>query len=343
MKIRQRSGVDERVGGEAVLISDADVRDNWTMKGCVQAVERAYELAGQGAVSVTTRQQVSVQGGPRLLTLSAGSAELGCMVSLAYSARPVGEDRRWSSLRCPEKVITVFDVGTGACIGVMGANYLLWQFTGATGAVAIKHLSDPAATSIAFVGSGMQARSALLGALEVRDISRVYVWSPHQVNAERFAVDFRDRVDVTVVATVREAVAPADLIVTVTTSGEPVLLGQDFVGYPHINAIGAHYPARREVDSSVVQRCSVFVDDRRQARTEKGDLLLAEKEGMFSFDDVEADLGEVVASGHPWRSPTRPTLFASCGSGVELLGATWGVLASLGGLSPSQFPFQGRP
>jgi ornithine cyclodeaminase/alanine dehydrogenase-like protein (mu-crystallin family) len=310
-----------------LLVPEAQVREHVTMRACIDAVERAFAAAGRGHLELTPRRVVSAGTGARLHSLTAASDELGYVFSLTYSGTPAGADKNTTTVNRRQKVFTLFDAATGACIAILGGRYLSWLDTGAMGAVAIRHLAAPDASSLALIGSGRQARAALLGALEVRPLTDVRVWSRNADHARSFVAEFPTVRGLRAVASVREAVRDVEIVTTVTTAHEPVLLGEWLPDGVHVNSIGAHYPDRREVDTAAVIGSTVFVDTMPTASAEKGELLIPQAEGAFSLEDVRAELGTVVAGRAGWqRQPAERTFYASCGSAVEAFGAAVGAL-----------------
>ena len=323
-----------------LLISDEDVRAGLSMRACVDAVERAFAAAGRGQVDLLERRVVSAQGGARIHSLAAASAELGFLFSLVYSGTPDGQDKNATPVSRRQKVFTLFDAESGACEAVLGGRYLSWLNTGAMGAVAIRHLATPEATSLAVVGTGLQARAAILGAVEVRALTDIRVVSRRRERAEALAAELAGTAQIRVCDRVPEAVEGAEIVVTVTTSPSPVLEPGWLAPGAHVNAIGAHYPDRREVDSATVASSTVFVDALTTARAEKGELLLAEQEGAFRWADVRAELGAVAAGLSDWRrGPGERTLFCSCGSAIEALGAAIAAYEVLRQAGAAEFTF----
>jgi ornithine cyclodeaminase len=124
------------------------------------------------------------------------------------------------------------------------------------------------------------------------------------------------------VETVEAAVRGADIIVTATTSRDPVLQREWISPGAHINAIGTFSPRAREVDTATVVAASLFVDRRESALNEAGDYLIAAQEGAISPEHIRADLGELLTGGHPGRrSADEITLFKSLGLAIEDLAA----------------------
>ena len=122
--------------------------------------------------------------------------------------------------------------------------------------------------------------------------------------------------------TVEAAVRGADIIVTATTSREPVLQREWISPGAHINAIGTFSPKAREVDTGTMAAASLFVDRRESALNEAGDYLIAANEGAIGPEHIRAELGDLVTGIHRGRNlPEEITLFKSLGLAIEDLAA----------------------
>ena len=86
----------------------------------------------------------------------------------------------------------------------------------------------------------------------------------------------------------------ADLIVTATSSLEPVINKDWISAGAHINAIGTHSPNSREIDSATMAAARIFVDRRESALNESGDYLLAAKEGVVTPESIVGEIGELL-------------------------------------------------
>jgi ornithine cyclodeaminase len=124
------------------------------------------------------------------------------------------------------------------------------------------------------------------------------------------------------VETVEGAVRDADIIVTATTSRDPVLRREWISTGTHINAIGTFSPKAREVDTATMVAARLFVDRRESALNEAGDYLIPANEGVIGPEHILADLGEVLTGIHGGRiSPEEITVFKSLGLAIEDLAA----------------------
>jgi ornithine cyclodeaminase len=125
-----------------------------------------------------------------------------------------------------------------------------------------------------------------------------------------------------VVDSIEEAVKGADIIVTATSSREPIIRRDWLDDGVHINAVGSSIAAAREIDSDTVAASSLFVDRRESTMNESGDYLSALREGAITDGHIRAELGEILLGRAEGRtSPTEITLFKSLGLAVEDLAA----------------------
>jgi ornithine cyclodeaminase len=180
------------------------------------------------------------------------------------------------------------------------------------------------AFDLAIIGAGVQARPHLFAMNCVRSIRRVRIASRRFENARNFANEIQPHFPTLIepCETVEAAVRGADIIVTATTSREPVLEREWISPGAHINAIGTFSSKAREVDTATVVAASLFVDRRESALNEAGDYLIPASEGTIGPEHIRADLGEVLTGIHPGRtSQEEITLFKSLGLAVEDLAA----------------------
>ena len=111
----------------------------------------------------------------------------------------------------------------------------------------------------------------------------------------------------------------ADVIVTATSSREPVLRREWLAPGAHVNAVGSSIAAARELDSATVAAASLFVDRRESTVNESGDYLFALREGAIPGPDhIRAELGELLTTTAPGRTSAEElTLFKSLGLAIE--------------------------
>ena len=95
--------------------------------------------------------------------------------------------------------------------------------------------------------------------------------------------------------------AAQDVVVTITTSRDPVLRGEWLREGALVCAAGANDPSKRELDNVVLERATfVCCDSKENARLESGDLIEPVESGLLDWLEVH-ELQEVVAGDVPGR------------------------------------------
>jgi ornithine cyclodeaminase/alanine dehydrogenase-like protein (mu-crystallin family) len=205
-------------------------------------------------------------------------------------------------------MIQLFRAETGEPIAVMDGRLITEMRTAATSAIAIDLLASPQANKLAILGSGVQARSHLRALAGIRDFTELRVWSRTPENAGKFA----DETGAQTAMTVEEAVSGADVVLTLTSSVEPVLRGKWLKQDALVCAVGAVTPDRRELDDEAMSGC-VIVESRAAAQKEPGDIL-------HSGATITAEIGELL-NGATFDRGDRPVVFKSVGIAIEDIAA----------------------
>jgi ornithine cyclodeaminase/alanine dehydrogenase-like protein (mu-crystallin family) len=223
-------------------------------------------------------------------------------------------------------VVLLSSARTGEPLALLNASAVTEIRTAAVSAVATGLLARGDAAELAIIGTGVQARAHLLAIAAARPLASVRVAGRDPAKARRFAEDMRDRAGVPVTAcdSAADAVAGAGIVVTATSSAEPVLRRDWLAPGTHINAVGACVPNARELDAETMAAAALFTDSRESVTSEAGDYLLAQAEGAIGPDHVKAEIGELLTGTAPGRSSDGEiTIFESLGLAVEDLAAAW--------------------
>jgi len=216
--------------------------------------------------------------------------------------------------------VMLFSRETGELMALMNASEITATRTAAVSAVATRLLARDDAQQLAIIGAGVQARTHLLALAAVCSIKQARVACRNIEHAQELVREMQPRFSfpIEVVKTNEEAVRGADLIVTATSSQEPVI-NKDWISPgAHVNAIGTHSPTSREIDSATMAAARIFTDRRESALNEAGDYLLAAKEGRVSADSIVGEIGELLIGTKPGRTSVNEiTLFKSLGLAIE--------------------------
>lgn len=215
------------------------------------------------------------------------------------------------------RVMTLYDLSTGALIAVVQVFRLGAIRTGSLSAVASDVLARRDASVLAVIGTGRQARTQVEAIQRVRKIRLLRAYGRNPSHVQQFIDDLVTDGEVRLCSSAREAVEGADIVVTATSAELPVLLGEWLEPGMHINAIGANDEARRELDSASVARADlVTVDELSQARYEASDLIQPVDEGLLAWSDVKS-IDAIVAGYEPGRrGKDQITLFKSLGTAI---------------------------
>jgi ornithine cyclodeaminase/alanine dehydrogenase-like protein (mu-crystallin family) len=293
-----------------LLLNEDEVRQLLTMEMALEAVEQGLRRMALDEAQNVPRARVQTDHA-MLHNMSAAAKALGVMGAKVYA----------TSRRGPAQfLVSLFDGKTGALLCLMQADYLGQMRTGAASGVATKYMARPEASEVGLYGSGKQARTQLLAVCQVRRVRRVQVYSPIEEHRRRFAAEMSEQCQTEVVPVTRpeQAAESKDIIITATTSREPVLSGHWISQGTHINAVGSNFLGKTELDVATLRRCNpIVVDSKDQARLEAGDFQQALEEGLLHWADVR-ELGQVIVGRNPGRKhPEDVTLFKSLGIALE--------------------------
>jgi ornithine cyclodeaminase/alanine dehydrogenase-like protein (mu-crystallin family) len=227
---------------------------------------------------------------------------------------------RERALSTVQGVYILNDPATGEILAVMDGIYLTAVRTGATSAVATKYLSRLDSKVLGIIGTGGQAIQQVQAIRAVRPIREILAYDTEQKTRETFSnlVSEEIKLPISFADSSRDVVLRCDILVTATTSDAPVFDGAYLRPGTHINAIGNHRPEKREIDDLTVKKSLVIVDTYEGCLAESGDLLIPMNQGIFSRQDIHADLGELVTGRKASRTnEDQITLFESVGFALE--------------------------
>ncbi len=288
-----------------LFLTSKDVSSLFSMDDYIAAVENAYRQIGEAKTVMVSRIKVDSQKRRGFLKiLPAALWEEGVAGIHVYTGG--GGD---GFLR----LVLVYDAETGNLDAILESDRISWLVPGAASAVATKYLAQKDATVLGIVGSGRQARSQLYAVARVRDLSLVKVFSPDPSHRKQFCEDMRTATGLNIAAvnSSAEATQGSHIISLATIADDPVIDGNEIEPGTHINAVGAHDPARRELDAACIRRSKVFVDSRDRAMREEGALLIPLAEKLVGPDCIAGELGDVVAGAKGRTDSKDITVFFS--------------------------------
>lgn len=278
---------------KVLVLSEHDVEELLTMEECIGVMEDALAALARGEVHNPLRQAIRAPGAPGLLGLmpawrSGGTPYYALKEVCVFPENPKrGLDTHLGA-------VILHSGETGEPLAFMNAAAITAIRTAAVSAVATKLLAREDASVLAIIGKGAQGKSHQRAIPLVRNIREIRMCGRND--------------------SVEEAVRGADIIVTATSSKEPILKREWVAAGVHINAVGSSVASARELEADLVASASLFVDRRESTLNESGDYRGAVEQGAV----IRAEIGEIlIGTAEGRKSEDEITLFKSLGLAVE--------------------------
>ncbi len=264
------------------------------LSSCISVMDQMFRSLASGECIQPLRSIMWLPDRNGLLGMMPGHATKLDMMGIKVISVFHGNHEK--GLPSHQGVVILFDAKNGEPLMFFDAGEITAIRTAAASAVATRVLARENAETLAIIGSGEQAKRHIEAMLLVKNIKQVNIWSRNENNARELADTTVEKYNlpVAVKKTAKEAVEGADIICTVTSSKEPVVMG-DWIGKgTHINAVGSSTAATRELDTAAVVKSKLFTDCYESLFNEAGDFLIPKKEGVITDEHVNGELGEVL-------------------------------------------------
>lgn len=232
-----------------LVLSEADVRAVLTYEELIPALRQAFMAYSAGRVQQPLRMvmRVTANTGWFALMPAVYGGVMGAKLVTFFPGNAALARHTHNAM------IQLFRAETGEPLAVIDGRLITEMRTAATSAIAVDLLAAPRAKVLAILGSGVQARSHLRALAGIRDFKEVRVWSRTSENAKRFSIE----TGALARASVEETVSGADVVLTLTSSVEPILHGTWLKREALVCAVGAVTPDRRELDDEAMSGCIV--------------------------------------------------------------------------------------
>ncbi|MGW5415045.1 ornithine cyclodeaminase family protein [Actinomadura geliboluensis] len=300
---------------DVLLLSAADVRAVFDLPAAIASQRAAFGALGRREARLAPRLLLDGPDGDVAFCYVSRLPGTGAVAKFG-SVHPGNAAR---GLPTVAALVTVQDPVDGRPVAIIEGEAVTTLRTAAASAVAADHLAVPDASRLAVAGCGVQGRAHVRAMAAVRPIARTAVACRHPDTCT-VAAELADELGAPVerAASVREAVEGAQIVVTATTSAEPVVLGAWLDPGCTVLSVGSFAPDRAEVDDAVLTRAAaVVVDDVPTALDHAGPVVAAVRAGHLSPEEVRP-LGPIVAGLAPGREAAADIVFYnSVGIGVQ--------------------------
>jgi len=309
-----------------LFIDKEKVNELLPMNECIDVMEKTFRSLATGECLQPLRSLMWLPDKSGILGMMPGyAAGPGVMGIKIITVFPANKNL---GLPSHQGVVILFDAKNGEPLLIADAEEITAVRTAAASALATRLLSKEEASVLAIIGSGVQAKRHTEAILLVRKIKQIRLWSRNENNAielaEKTASTFG--IPVTVQQNAQDAVAGADIICTVTSASQPVVMGKWISAGTHINVVGSCTPAARELDSNAIIKASLFTDNYESLFNEAGDFIIPQKEGAINSNHVKGDLSEVLTGTKNGRTTSDEiTVFKSLGIAAEDIFSAWHI------------------
>jgi ornithine cyclodeaminase/alanine dehydrogenase-like protein (mu-crystallin family) len=283
------------------------------------AVHEAMIALSDGRVKQNLRSFIGLGEGRTFALMPAAFGDEGLFGAKLVSVFADGTGRK-----AHEGVVVLFDGRTGAPVCIADAGEITALRTAAASAVATQALARPEARILAILGLGRQAAEHMRAIARVRPLAQIRVWGCDPSRAEAFAATMSAEAGLPVraLATVRQAAAGADMVCTVTTATDPVLLGAWVAPGAHVNVVGSSGPMAAEIDVDLVAASRFVVDHREHVLVHGGEFLRARAAGRIDDAHIAGEIGQVLSGRIPGRrSSDEITVYKSLGHAAQDIAA----------------------
>ncbi|SEH11269.1 alanine dehydrogenase [Natronorubrum sediminis] len=279
------------------VLSDADVSSVLDLEALLPVVAEAFEKQREGAIERPERPHYPIGRGTNPDAPEQPTGTGLCMPAYIhgtpYAATKlvaVCPDNSERELPTVTAQIALTDAETGQPVGYLAGNRITNARTGCIGGLAARELASAGPLEVGVIGAGTQARwqtRAIAAAIGADRLESIRIYSPSDSRFEcARALESELGVRTDAASSPRGAVENADVVVTTTTSTEPVFPGDALAPGALVVAVGAYTPEMRELDNRTIERATrVFADVPEEAR-ETGDLREHADLEVVPFGDV---------------------------------------------------------
>lgn len=287
------------------------------MPSCIRVVEDAFRARGEGRPTPSAMLGLALGDGSihaKIASLELSRIYIAAKVNANFPRNPVERN-----LPTIQGVLVLFDGTTGVPLATMDSAPITTLRTAAASAVAASRLARADASTVAFIGCGVQARAHLTALRHVRHVRRVFAIDVRREAAEDLCRFARREygIEAVVASSIQEATRASEVVVTSTPSRRAILDVADLAPGTFVAAVGADNEHKQELGTQLLASSVVVVDDLEQC-AHSGDLHHALAAGVMQASQVRASLDQVVAGSRPGRIDADEVIvFDSTGIALE--------------------------
>jgi len=300
------------------LLSKNDVMKVLNMNDTIAILEKAFADFSNGNAVLPQRTPIAGDGGLALFMPAylKGIGAMGVKVVTVYK-----DNMPKYNLPTILGTIILLDEKTGKAVSIMDGGYLTAMRTGGAAGLAAKFMARKDAKVHALFGTGGMARTQAWAVDCARNIEKLILYSIDPVEKmEAFKKSLQDiiKCEIVIASNPADAVKQADIVTLITSAKDPIIKGEWLKEGTHVNGVGSHAPAMREIDTDTVVKSKVVCDLIDACKVEAGDFIIPINEGKWSWDKAHGNLGDIITGKIAGRENDKEiTLFKSVGLAIQ--------------------------
>ena len=210
-------------------------------------------------------------------------------------------DNEKDGIKPGQGMMMLFSIKTGEPEAILIDDANLTDIrTAIAGAIASHALSNQGVESLAIVGTGVQARYQARYISELMKVKKISIWGRDPKKAEKVKADL-SYLDVNIESDIEKLVTESSLIVTTTSSKDPLIQSEWVKPGTHITAVGSDTPEKCELDPNLLSRADLLVADSLEQNLIRGEIHQAVKRSIINSESI-VELGEIFEGLNPGRT-----------------------------------------
>jgi len=299
-----------------IYLNSKDILNSITLDEIMDTIEEAYRIYSSNNFNMPDR--IHVDNG------NLTSLYMPCFTNEAFGTKILTISPNNTKINKPiiDGVMVVNDVETGEIVCMMDGKTLTSVRTGAVGGVGLKHTTSKDIQSVGLIGTGAQGFYQILYACKARTIKNIYLYNRTKSKAINLKIKLEKElkninININIVDSSRELVENSEVIITATTSSQPVIENdKELLKGKHIIAIGSYTPDMKELPDALFEVVDKVIVDTDFAKEESGDLYLPIKNNLIKSEDIE-NMGTFLENNTNFiNMKGKTTLYKSVGMGL---------------------------
>lgn len=305
-----------------LILTGKQVKKLLDMKEVLGAVENAFKHKGLGKVQMPPKLYLFyTKFDGDLRTMPSYVEDMDVSAVKIVNVHP--QNQKNFGMRTVMGVLVLVNPHTGSPLAFMDATHITDMRTGGASAIASKFLARKEPKILGIIGAGNQAKTQMLAMVaQFGHFDEVRVFDIYPEKTKQTVREFRRKYKEQVgrfkaAQTAKDCVVDSDIVITVTSSRGPVVLDEWVKDGTHFNCMGADAPGKQEMDPKILKRARLVIDDWEQA-SHSGEINVPLSKGEMTRDDVNAEIGKIVAGLTPGREDDKQiTVFCSTGLAIQ--------------------------